>query len=533
MDPIAWVQNIHDHPPERPGEALAAMLSALASLCDEATPIMPKNITPEFFDTLREDPEFDDIAAEVLSVVRSYTAQEFPRGERKLEPSSPTQRFREMSFIGAGFEHAMEATGMDWQLAKEVAQAMNENFALLKLSWAKVDAIADALNSPLAYVIALVCGLAIFYGASYEVITKGPIEGPKAVIRKPIFVPMVIGALWFSTNHWTRVATVCQSPSNPAKWWTPIKNDWERSLGANNRHRLLNPNVDEMKEILEWFNETIGENNRKAYDNLGVSGDKMLVQWYTQNKQAPPPYLDYPFRRAVRGASDALTNLGGTLLSNPKDQGERDWDRLLDFLNIAIADHRNGNDRYTYNKHWRRFLTIGFIAAEAAAIYYEQRKRQIVDVYGGVTPVNDLHGRLLKQLQILKSIGRPYWKYAGAGPHNLQDDINDAGRIITELAARSAFEVMDAGELEDSMTILIDTRKAADRHTGHGAQPERGDLTAYETNQVLNIRNRAWSARDHWDRDRNRDHPDLPFINAPFAGGNSSVVDHVFAMAGL
>lgn len=568
MDPLPWAKRLQDDPPKRPGEALARTLSALVTFCNEATPIAPKNITPAFFDALRDDPEFDDIAAEVLSVVSSYYADEAAsQNPPGLARSSSTPRVEEV--IGAAFEHAAEATGAWGAVLLSTWEDASKYWEYAKKGMGTVDAISKLLDGPAAYVLFLTCGTGLLIQAGNTLMENqgNPGEAPRAWAKKLSVRSMLVGLLWFSGNHWTRINTAFDTPSDPATVWTPYRTDRDLYWRKNATTRLLYADRREFKEVIENYeaNTTLTQRDLRG----PMNNYYMLEKLYERHGNTPEALFKYPSRKVRRAAQqavveyssreDALLNVLPALETMGNwgvldtelgyDAGEQQSDRLLEMLSIVLEDYQNGNEHYHYYNYWKGFFFFGFLAgegglllltikqkmereaAEKAAKEAREAAARLRDVYGGVQPMegNELHEKLVKMnARLMDASMRPYWGNAGPGPVNWQDDINEAARIILELARRRAFDVLDAVELEDRMRVLVDIRRDADRFRGKGNDPIRGALNADQQNQVWAIRNDTNGARNNWDQNNPGDR-----INASCADGSSSVVDALFARVGL
>ena len=556
MDPIAWVQRLHDHPPKRPGEALAATLSALVTVCNEATPVGPKDITPEFFDALQDDPEFDDIAAEVLSVVSSYyTGEAFGKEQMGIARSSSTPRFEELPSFGAGFEHAAEAVGVQWYMAKEALEHILKYTNLYKSITGTAELITKVIDGPQAYGMFILCALGLVTEAAAALNEHGPIAAPLAFAKKRTFGPMVVGLLWFSGNYWTRVNLEFDIPSEPATVWTPYRNDRDSWWYANTTHKLHNPNVDELLQVVKKMDANMTLITRAYYNEHELSNFYYLQEWYKQNGhgEAYMNMLNYRIKRGTLSAQATLVNSAPDILSRfsdspivqnllpaivaasslyTVDETElNEMNRLSEFLDIVIADYRNGNKRYTYAKNFRSFFAFAFVASQTGLLMYSLQQRKAEKrrlAYGGTMPENELHGKLLlQQVKLLDPKMRPYWGGDGNDRrYNAQSDINDTARIIVALAKHSAFDDLAPDRLEDLMQQLLGIRRSADKHTNN---PEsRGELNGDEMREMTPIRDEVRVARDNWDGNNPNNQ-----INASCAGGGSSVVDALFASVGL
>ena len=541
MDALAWAKRLHDDPPKRPGEALALTLSALVTFCDQATPIAPKNVTPAAFFALRDDPEFDDLASEVLSIVSSYYAEEAASEATELPElarSSSTPRVVEV--IGAAFEHASVATGVDGAggLIEEVVNDMLKYWNIYQKGVGAVDALGKLLGGPMAYVLTAVCGvgLVIEMGNAYTENQANPAAAPRAWTKKQSVRHMLVGLVWFAGHEWTRVGLAFDTPSEPSTRWTPYRKDREVYWNKNATTRLLRPDFGDFKQVVEFYHANTTLDQRNAYNKTGTSNYIMLKDWYNRNGHTPENLLKYPLTKARRGLQNAaaerykpyasridsilnLTSAVGVLVDTElePDAMERETDRLSEFLDVVIEDHRNGNSRYSFYNNADTFFFFSFVFAQGGVVYRANKQR------------GDLYPRLRRLYDLLDDPRyRPYFPNAGPGFPNSQDDISDAARIILAFAQRNVYDDMDEYDLENNMRELLDIRKAADRHNGQGNNPMRGELNGPQTVRVTSIRNDAWQARDNWDQNNPTD-----MINASCADGSSSVVDALFAKVGL
>ncbi len=513
----------NDASPERPGRVVASILGQFAMFCEEASPIMPDNITMDFFHALADDPEFDLIAQEVLNKVRDYAIAandvQVPVYEAELVPQIKSMR------IDAAFGNATAATGV---IAEGVAVVATAWSTFERIKW-----LAGLCQGPMIYAVGLTCGLGLFYEISKGLRRHGFSRNALRVLGQPKVILMAAGLLFAGYDYSIKLRTGHHELARGTNPVTPFGREMRLAFNPNNDAMFALPDGAELAAIERWYQHEFNEGEKLSYERLGWTNSIKLAEYYRRHGRTPPVVvgergLRDAFRGGIQATVDGIESLhpylegAGQALDvlQERSPGEQQMNQIETMIAEVERDFSSGERRYEYFENMRFFNTwaTGITGFLGLALLGQSR------------PLYDRLVKLYDQLMDGRYV--PYFPNAGPGPVNYQDDINEAARIIMALARRRAYADMSEDTLLRRMQELLAIRKDADRHRAPLVNPNnlplRGELTDIQGNRVYAMKIEAQNARFNHDQNNPGD-----MINASCAGGSSSVVDAVFARVGL
>ena len=516
----------NDGLPERPGLVVASILGQFAMFCEEASPIMPDNITMDFFHALADDPEFDLIAQEVLNKVRDYAAavqddQVVPVYEAELVPQL------EFMTVGAPFGNATAATGVIAEGVTAAAQFM--------AAFEKIKYLAGLFQGPAIYAVGLACGLGLFYEISKGLRRHGFSRNAIRVLGQPKCILMAAGLIFSGLDYSTRLTTGHHELARLTNPITPLEREVRFAFNPNNDVMFALPDGVELAAIERWYQHEFNEYQKLGHRRRGVTNSVKLAEYYKRHGRTPPlPQGDRGFRDAgralVRATVDGIESLSPYLegagqaveVLQERSPGEMEMNQIEVMIAEVERDFSSGERKYEFYENMRFFTSWATGITGFLGLAWLRQSAED-SLYDRLVKLND---------QLMDGRYVPYFPNAGPGPVNFQDDINEAARIILALAERRVYADMNEDTLLRRMEELLSIRKDADRHRPPPANPHglplRGELNNVQANRVWAIRNETNAARNNHDLNNPADP-----INASCAGGSSSVVDAVFARLGL
>ena len=554
----------------RPAAAFMSMLAMAATACKEEK-LLPENFPMEVFDLLSTSEEVDAMAVEVFTATsiseveklgkRVGRASKGRTSEGRFEEAESTtttsvfSKMSQASIAGKPLGRTQAPTGspLDYvmQLPKTLETYQNMGGGAI--------VIVFVLSMPFFYDVAALWAreLPLFNPQDKRILVKRYAQLLRKNMRFLIGFAIALG------YYEAEVRLAYDGPDAPATWSSPMEYYRKTLIEKNTQWAGDHPNALQALRVQEaWFNHTqsvgtIPHFNKLVGNSAPEENWKERYYWTEVAGREPPvgvfestltagagkltsikelarekaedgyrAYL-YSFKKVAAGGISELYADAMEQLAEPKPEGVVTSCTNQDLFrtNITIWFNKVGADQEFY-KNARTEHTGWLIVAGVWLSWYafsEHKKLGSARLKLLVNPW--FLDELVDMYNALNSINPRAWENQN---NDVQAQITAAGELIVDLArSRSIALIPDRYQLHYYMRILIDIRQRANDRRDND-QGQVAQLDAQEVDNILvdlgDMRNQFNFVRAPWP---------LMQIEAPCNGGGSSVVDHVFATAGL